>query len=228
MATKLVQIEDDLEIRQRLDAERARLRKIAGLDQPNHFHRPVERAFTAEERSKVTILFGGFTWKHEDLIRAVFQGCGYRCEKLPVPARTDRSRRALSCHRSRVWPDPPMTFCRVGLRRPVWTKLHHKRVGLFGSVSHSLVSYRGRRESNAEQRQVGRIRRRAAVLSRITSHLADAAEDECSLVVSIQAAPRAAPARAPWRLDGDERAAAFFMQVRVDMIPSTLAQRMRP
>ena len=33
----------------------------------------------------MTILFGGFTWKHEDLIRAVFQGCGYRCEKLPVP-----------------------------------------------------------------------------------------------------------------------------------------------
>jgi predicted nucleotide-binding protein (sugar kinase/HSP70/actin superfamily) len=30
-------------------------------------------------------LFGGFTWKHEDLIRAVFQGTGYRCEKLPVP-----------------------------------------------------------------------------------------------------------------------------------------------
>src|SRR5207302_11368372 len=29
--------------------------------------------------------FGGFTWKHEDLIRAVFQGCGYSCEKLPVP-----------------------------------------------------------------------------------------------------------------------------------------------
>ena len=35
--------------------------------------------------NRVTILFGGFTWKHEDLIRAVFQGCGYRCEKLPVP-----------------------------------------------------------------------------------------------------------------------------------------------
>ena len=51
---------------QRLEAERARLRKIAGLDQPTHFHRPIERAFTADERSKVTILFGGFTWKHED------------------------------------------------------------------------------------------------------------------------------------------------------------------
>jgi hypothetical protein len=68
-----------------LEAERIRLRKIAGLDQPTHFHRPIERAFTAEEHSRVTILFGGFTWKHEDLIRAVFQGCGYRCEKLPVP-----------------------------------------------------------------------------------------------------------------------------------------------
>jgi predicted nucleotide-binding protein (sugar kinase/HSP70/actin superfamily) len=85
MATKFVQIENDLEIQQRLEAERMRLRKIAGLDEPTHFHRPVERAFTAEERSKVTILFGGFTWKHEDLIRAVFQGSGYRCEKLPVP-----------------------------------------------------------------------------------------------------------------------------------------------
>ena len=85
MATNLVQIENEQEIKQRLDAERTRLRKIAGLDQSSHFHRPVERAFTADERSRVTILLGGFTWKHEDLIRAVFQGCGYRCEKLPVP-----------------------------------------------------------------------------------------------------------------------------------------------
>ena len=85
MATNFVQIENDSEIKKRLEAERMRLRKIAGLDQPTHFHRPIERAFTAEERNRVTILFGGFTWKHEDLIRAVFQGCGYRCEKLPVP-----------------------------------------------------------------------------------------------------------------------------------------------
>jgi predicted nucleotide-binding protein (sugar kinase/HSP70/actin superfamily) len=87
MATNLVQIGNDteMEIKKRLEAERARLRKIAGLDQPEHFHRPIERAFTAEQRNHVTILFGGFTWKHEDLIRAVFQGCGYRCEKLPVP-----------------------------------------------------------------------------------------------------------------------------------------------
>jgi predicted nucleotide-binding protein (sugar kinase/HSP70/actin superfamily) len=85
MATRLVQIGQDQELQQRLAAERARLRQQAGLASPSHFHRPVERAFTAEERNRVTILFGGFTWKHEDLIRAVFQGCGYNCEKLPVP-----------------------------------------------------------------------------------------------------------------------------------------------
>jgi predicted nucleotide-binding protein (sugar kinase/HSP70/actin superfamily) len=85
MATRLVQIEQDQELQQRLAAERARLREQAGLTNPSHFHRPVERAFKAEERNRVTILFGGFTWKHEDLIRAVFQGCGYNCEKLPVP-----------------------------------------------------------------------------------------------------------------------------------------------
>jgi predicted nucleotide-binding protein (sugar kinase/HSP70/actin superfamily) len=85
MATNLVKISSEADIKARLEAERARLRKIAGLDQPEHFHRPVERAFTAEQRPHTTILFGGFTWKHEDLIRSVFQGCGYRCEKLPVP-----------------------------------------------------------------------------------------------------------------------------------------------
>jgi predicted nucleotide-binding protein (sugar kinase/HSP70/actin superfamily) len=85
MATNLVKISSEADIKARLEAERARLRKIAGLDQPDHFHRPVERAFTAEQRPQTTILFGGFTWKHEDLIRAVFQGSGYRCEKLPVP-----------------------------------------------------------------------------------------------------------------------------------------------
>jgi predicted nucleotide-binding protein (sugar kinase/HSP70/actin superfamily) len=85
MSTNFVKISSETDIKARLEAERARLRKIAGLDEPDHFHRPVERAFTAEQRPQTTILFGGFTWKHEDLIRAVFQGSGYRCEKLPVP-----------------------------------------------------------------------------------------------------------------------------------------------
>jgi predicted nucleotide-binding protein (sugar kinase/HSP70/actin superfamily) len=84
-STRLVQIQDDAELQRRLAAERMRLRKIAGLDTPTHFQKPIERPFTAAERNRVTILFGGFTWKHEELIRAVFQGCGYKCERLPVP-----------------------------------------------------------------------------------------------------------------------------------------------
>ena len=52
---------------------------------PRHYHRPPERPFTAAERDRVTILFGGLTWKHEALIRAVFEGSGYRCDVIPVP-----------------------------------------------------------------------------------------------------------------------------------------------
>ncbi|TAN23444.1 MAG: activator of (R)-2-hydroxyglutaryl-CoA dehydratase [Acidobacteria bacterium] len=76
-------------IAQRLAAERLRLRQQAGLeDQPGaskHFHRPIERAFTGAERDRVTLLFGGLTWKHERLIQAAFQGNGYNCVVLPVP-----------------------------------------------------------------------------------------------------------------------------------------------
>jgi len=68
-----------------LAAERAKLRREAGLREPRHFERPKERAFTADERNRVTILFGGLTWKHEELIKAVFQGNDYKCEMVPTP-----------------------------------------------------------------------------------------------------------------------------------------------
>ncbi|MGH9632862.1 MAG: activator of (R)-2-hydroxyglutaryl-CoA dehydratase [Bryobacteraceae bacterium] len=68
-----------------LQAERARFRREAGLVQLQHFKRPVERTFKAEERERVTILFGGLTWKHEKLIQAVFQGSGYKCVMIPTP-----------------------------------------------------------------------------------------------------------------------------------------------
>jgi predicted nucleotide-binding protein (sugar kinase/HSP70/actin superfamily) len=79
------QTEED--IQQQLAAERERLARRLGLHNgsAHHFRRPVERAFTAEERGKVTILFGGLTWKHEKVIQAVFEASGYRCEILPVP-----------------------------------------------------------------------------------------------------------------------------------------------
>jgi predicted nucleotide-binding protein (sugar kinase/HSP70/actin superfamily) len=84
-STDLQQVQDDREIDERLADERLRLLRLAGLGSPSHFQRPVERPFMADERSHVTILFGGFTWKHEKLIQAVFHGCGYRCEALANP-----------------------------------------------------------------------------------------------------------------------------------------------
>jgi len=74
-----------LDIATQLKEERARLSAQAGLVQLQHFKKPVERSFTADEREKVTILFGGLTWKHEKLIQAVFKGCGYKCEIVPTP-----------------------------------------------------------------------------------------------------------------------------------------------
>jgi predicted nucleotide-binding protein (sugar kinase/HSP70/actin superfamily) len=76
----------EADIQKLVEAERLRLEKELGLrsQAPKHFHRPIERPFTAEERGKITILFGGLSLKHEKVIHAVFEGCGYRCEILPT------------------------------------------------------------------------------------------------------------------------------------------------
>jgi len=74
------------EIARRVAEERARLEQRAGLRAAaNHFHRPAERPFTAAERDRVTVLIGGLTWKHEWLIKSVFQSAGYGVDILPTP-----------------------------------------------------------------------------------------------------------------------------------------------
>lgn len=83
--SELVHIQSEQEINDLVIKERLRLLQQAALPAVNHFRRRAERSFTGEERSRVTILFGGLTWKHEKLIQAVFQGSGYRCEALPNP-----------------------------------------------------------------------------------------------------------------------------------------------
>ncbi len=84
----LVQIQsiEDM-IRQRVAEERARLEKEAGLvhKEVHHFHKPVERGFTADQRKNTTLLFGGLTWKHEKLVHGALEGLGYRCEVVPTP-----------------------------------------------------------------------------------------------------------------------------------------------
>ncbi len=73
------------EIERRVQAERRRLEAEAARCGRAHFHRPLERPFTAAERDRVTILFGGLTWKHESLIRSAFESAGYTVELLPTP-----------------------------------------------------------------------------------------------------------------------------------------------
>src|SRR3990172_6637928 len=74
-------------IRQRLEDERLRLEKEAGIDKraPQRFHKPIERPFTKSQRDHTTILFGGLTWKHEKLVHGALASLGYNCESLPVP-----------------------------------------------------------------------------------------------------------------------------------------------
>jgi predicted nucleotide-binding protein (sugar kinase/HSP70/actin superfamily) len=73
------------EVQQRVEQERRRLEAAYGARPPSHFHRIVERPFTAAERNRVTILFGGLTWKHEWLLRSAFESAGYKVELLPTP-----------------------------------------------------------------------------------------------------------------------------------------------
>jgi predicted nucleotide-binding protein (sugar kinase/HSP70/actin superfamily) len=75
------------EIARRVEAERARLEARARADRPasQHFVRPTERAFTAAERDRVTLLIGGLTLKHDALLQAAFQSAGYNVEVMPTP-----------------------------------------------------------------------------------------------------------------------------------------------
>jgi predicted nucleotide-binding protein (sugar kinase/HSP70/actin superfamily) len=76
----------ETEVARRVAEARERLEHRAHLDapQPEHYRRERERPFTAEERDHVTILIGGLTARHEQLIQALLAACGHRC--LPLPA----------------------------------------------------------------------------------------------------------------------------------------------
>lgn len=77
----------EAEIQRLLLEERMRLEKEYGVNSAkiDHFKRPLERAFTKNQRADTTILFGGLTWKHERLIRGVLQGLGYNAAEIPTP-----------------------------------------------------------------------------------------------------------------------------------------------
>jgi len=72
-------------------AERERLMKEAGLSvgRPSHFKRPPERMFTKDERGTTTILIGGLSVRHDQLIQSALRGLGYLIDLVPVPVKAD-------------------------------------------------------------------------------------------------------------------------------------------
>ncbi len=74
-------------IQRKLAEERTRLEQELGVQhrEIHQFKKPVERFFSASERTRTTILFGGLTWKHEKLIHGALEGLGYKCEAVPTP-----------------------------------------------------------------------------------------------------------------------------------------------
>ena len=86
MSTTPTPIPEEL-IQRRLQEERLRLARELGIEEVEREHhaRPVERRFTASQRPHTTVLYGGLTWKHEQLIHGALEGLGYLPEALPCP-----------------------------------------------------------------------------------------------------------------------------------------------
>lgn len=79
---------DEEAIQRRLCAARRRLEAEAGLSggaAPRHFRLEGSRPFTAAQRPHTTLLFGGLTWKHDNLIEGALKALGYRCQALDTP-----------------------------------------------------------------------------------------------------------------------------------------------
>lgn len=74
-----------------IQAERERLMAEAGLTVGpiTHFRRPAEKPFTKQERDHVTVLFGGLTMRHENLLLAALEGLGYKVGLVPTPRKAD-------------------------------------------------------------------------------------------------------------------------------------------
>ncbi|WP_434420450.1 activator of (R)-2-hydroxyglutaryl-CoA dehydratase [Nannocystis pusilla] len=50
-----------------------------------HFKKPFEHSFTAPQRPHTTLLFGGLTFRHEHLLKGVFESLGYKTAVVPTP-----------------------------------------------------------------------------------------------------------------------------------------------
>jgi predicted nucleotide-binding protein (sugar kinase/HSP70/actin superfamily) len=86
--SKLLQVIQQPVVQQLLDEAQTRISEEEGVSFRSinlQFQRPVEMDFTADQRAHTTMLFGGFTYRHEYLIQCHFARLGYLVETLPTP-----------------------------------------------------------------------------------------------------------------------------------------------
>ena len=86
--SQLLNVIQQPEVQQLLDDAREQFSKEEGVSFQSinmQFQRPVEHDFTADQRPHTTLLFGGFTFRHEYLIQCHFERLGYKVGVLPTP-----------------------------------------------------------------------------------------------------------------------------------------------
>ena len=83
----MVKVLDEQDIETQAQEYEAKLRKEMGLEAPevDHFLKPFERPWTKDQKDSVTILFGGMTAAHDELVREGMTGLGYNIRLLPCP-----------------------------------------------------------------------------------------------------------------------------------------------
>ncbi len=86
--TDLLRVIQQPVVQQIIDDENRRISAEEGVSFRSvnlQFQRPVEHDFTAPQRATTTLLFGGFTFRHEYLIQCSFESLGYKVGVLPTP-----------------------------------------------------------------------------------------------------------------------------------------------
>ncbi len=83
----MVKVLDEQDIETQAKQYEEQLRKEMGLEdkEVEHFQKPYEFNWPKDEKDTTTILWGGFTLAHEELVNEAMKGLGYKVQLLPCP-----------------------------------------------------------------------------------------------------------------------------------------------
>ena len=83
----MAKVMDEREIEAKAQAYEEQLRSEMGLGKKEveHFQKPFERRWTKDQRDSTTILWGGLTLAHEELLSDAMRSMGYNIQLLPCP-----------------------------------------------------------------------------------------------------------------------------------------------